>query len=249
MKVKSLLISQPKPSNENSPYLELEKKYKVTIDFEPFVQIRGVQAKELRLQKIDLSNFSVVVLTSRNAIDNYFRLAEEMRFNVPDSMKYFCQSEAIAYYLQRYIVYRKRKIYVGGKDPEDMLPLFEKNINEKYLVPSSDIINPDLIECLNKSKIDWTRAIMFKTVSIDIKKNVKDISNYDILVFFSPLGISSLFENFPNFKQNGAKIAAFGTTTIQAAQEAGLEVNIPTPTKDCPSMTMALDRFIANINK
>lgn len=243
MKIKSILISQPEPVGDNSPYLDLIKKFKIKIDFRPFIFVKGADAKEVRMQKIDFSNFTAVIFTSRNAVDHFFRLAEEMRFTVPDSMKYVCQSEAIAYYLQRYIVYRKRKIYIGGKDAEDMLPIFKKNPTEKYLLPTSDILNQEIPEALKKAGIDWTRAILFRTVCSDLS-DLKDIS-YDVLAFFSPLGITSLFENFPNFKQNKTKIAAFGQTTIQAAKDAGLIVDIQAPTKEAPSMATALENYVS----
>lgn len=247
MKVKSILVSQPKPNTESSPYFDLSQRQKVKIDFRPFIHVEGLSAKELRVQKIDLSKFTAVIFTSRNAVDHYFRIAEEMRFHVPDAMKYFCQSEAIAYYLQKYIVYRKRKIYVGQRSIDDLGSQFKKHKDEKFLLPSSDILKPDIIETLNGLKIDWTRAIMYHTVS----SNLSDLNDvkYDILVFFSPSGIKSLFDNFPDFKQNNTKIAAFGKTTVDAANEMGLKIDIPVPTPETPSMTMALEKYIKEVNK
>ncbi|MDR3272249.1 MAG: uroporphyrinogen-III synthase, partial [Flavobacteriaceae bacterium] len=241
MKVKSILVSQPKPNGDASPYFDIEKKHKVQIDFLPFIYVQGTDTKNVRMQKIDFSNFTAIIFTSRNAVDHFFRLAEEMRFTVPDSMKYICQSEAIAFYLQRYIVYRKRKIYVGEKEAEDMIPMFKKNSSEKYLLPTSDVVNHDIIEALNKVEIDWTRAILFRTVSNDLKSQIEDIHGYDVLIFFSPMGIKSLFENFPDFKQGKTKIGTFGASTKQAAEENGLNVDIISPTKESPSMTMALE--------
>ena len=243
MKVKSILVSQPAP-NESSPYLEIAKKEKIKIDFKPFIHVEGVDAKELRTQKIDLSQFTGVIFTSKNAIDHYFRLAEEMRFAVPDSMRYICQSEAIANYLQKHIVYRKRKISFGEKNFSDLASLFKKHPNEKYLLPSSDVLNADIPATLDKANADWTRAIMYKTVCSDLSE-IK-IKDYDMLVFFSPQGIRSLLENFKDFKQEETKIAVFGTTTQNAAEESGLKVDVMAPTKETPSMTMAIEKFIRN---
>lgn len=246
MKIKSILVSQPAP-NESSPYLEMAKKEKIKIDFRPFIHVEGVDAKELRTQKIDLTQFTGVIFTSKNAIDHYFRLAEEMRFQVPDTMRYICQSEAVANYLQKHIVYRKRKISFGEKTFSDLAPIFKKYPNEKYLLPSSDVLSPDIIKTLDASKVEWTRAIMYKTVCSDLGDIT--IKDYDMLVFFSPQGIKSLMLNFENFKQDDTKIAVFGTTTQNAAEEAKLRVDIMAPSKETPSMTMAIEKYIRNISK
>lgn len=246
MKIKSILVSQPAP-NESSPYLEIAKKEKIKIDFRPFIHVQGVDAKELRTQKIDLTQYTGIIFTSKNAVDHYFRLAEEMRFAVPDSMRYICQSEAIANYLQKHIVYRKRKISFGEKNFSDLSPLFKKHPSEKYLLPSSDILTPEIPRVLDAANMDWTRAIMYKTVASDLTDiNVKE---YDMLVFFSPQGIKSLKINFPDFKQEETKIAVFGSTTQAAAEEAGLTVNVMAPSKETPSMTMAIEKYIRSINK
>ncbi|AZI38868.1 uroporphyrinogen-III synthase [Epilithonimonas vandammei] len=246
MKIKSILVSQPAP-NESSPYLEIAKKEKIKIDFRPFIHVQGVDAKELRTQKIDLTQYTGIIFTSKNAVDHYFRLAEEMRFAVPDSMRYICQSEAIANYLQKHIVYRKRKISFGEKNFSDLSPLFKKHPSEKYLLPSSDILTPEIPRVLDAANMDWTRAIMYKTVASDLTDiNVKE---YDMLVFFSPQGIKSLGINFPDFKQEETKIAVFGSTTQAAAEEAGLTVNVMAPSKETPSMTMAIEKYIRSINK
>ena len=246
MKIKSILVSQPAP-NESSPYLEIAKKEKIKIDFRPFIHVQGVDAKELRTQKIDLTQYTGIIFTSKNAVDHYFRLAEEMRFAVPDSMRYICQSEAIANYLQKHIVYRKRKISFGEKNFSDLSPLFKKHPSEKYLLPSSDILTPEIPRVLDAAHMDWTRAIMYKTVASDLTDiNVKE---YDMLVFFSPQGIKSLGINFPDFKQEETKIAVFGSTTQAAAEEAGLTVNVMAPSKETPSMTMAIEKYIRSINK
>lgn len=247
MKVKTILVSQPEPKIENSPYFELQQKQHVKIDFRPFIHVEGVPCKEVRLQKIDLSNYSAIILTSRNAIDHFFRVADEMRFKVPDSMKYFCQSEAIAFYLQKYVVYRKRKIYVGKRTFEELTPLIKKYKDETFLLPSSDKLKGNVPEMLNGLDINWTKAVFYRTVASDLS----DLANvyYDILVFFSPSGIHSLFKNFPNFKQNQTRIAVFGDTTVKAVKDHGLRVDISAPTPETPSMSMALEKYISEVNK
>jgi uroporphyrinogen-III synthase len=247
MKVKTILVSQPEPKMDNSPYARLIDKEKVKVDFRPFIHVEGVDAKSVRQQKIDLSQFTAVILTSRNAVDHYFRLAEEMRFKVPDSMKYFCQSEAVAYYLQKYVVYRKRKIYVGKMNFADLVPLFKKYKEEKYLLPSSDVLKPTVPETLDQLQLDWKRGIFYKTVISDLS-DLSDVL-YDVLVFFSPSGIESLLKNFPEFKQNNTRIAVFGNSTIKAATDAGLRIDIKAPTPETPSMTMALQKYISTENK
>ncbi len=246
MKIKSILVSQPAP-NESSPYLEMAKKEKIKIDFRPFIHVEGVDAKDLRTQKIDLSHYTGIIFTSKNAIDHYFRLAEEMRFAVPDSMRYICQSEAIANYLQKHIIYRKRKIAFGEKNFADLLPLFKKFPLEKYILPTSDVVSSDIQTVLDSSGIDWTKATMYKTVSSDLTDI--NIDDYDMLVFFSRQGISSLGENFKGFKQDKTKIAVFGATTEQAAVDAGLRVDVMAPSKESPSMTMAIEKYIRNLEK
>lgn len=247
MKVKSILVSQPKPQAENSPYYEIEKKNKIKIDFRPFIQVVGIDAKEVRQQKLDFNKVTAVIFTSRNAIDHFFRLAEEMRFTVPDSMKYFCESEAIAFYLQKYIVYRKRKIYIGEKVFSDLLPLFKKHKDEKFLLPASDVLKPDVPALLDSLKLDWQRATLFRTVSSDLS-DLSDVK-YDILVFFTPSGIKSLFENFPDFVQDETRIAVFGKSTAAQAIELGLRVDIEVPSPQTPSMTMALEKYVKEANK
>lgn len=247
MKIKTLLISQPEPKIENSPYSELEEKLKVKIDFIPFIHVEGVESKEVRQQKIDLSEFTAIILTSRNAVDNYFRIAEEMRYKIPDSMKYFCQSEAVAYYLQKYVVYRKRKIHVGKRNFQDLVSSIKKHKDEKFLLPSSDSLKPIVPQQLDKLGVDWTRGIFYKTVVSDLS-NLKEVF-YDVVVFFSPSGIKSLFENFPDFEQKNTRIATFGKTTLKMANEHGLKVDIKAPTPEAPSMTMALENYIKNLAK
>ncbi|MFT0714311.1 uroporphyrinogen-III synthase [Flagellimonas lutimaris] len=247
MKVKTILVSQPEPKVENSPYSRLIEKEKVKVDFIPFIHVEGVEAKNVRQQKIDLNNFTAIILTSRNSVDHFFRIADEMRFKVPDSMKYFCQSEAVAYYLQKYVVYRKRKIYVGKRTFNELIPLIKKYKDEKFLLPSSDSLKPSVPELLDEISVNWTRGIFYKTVISDLS----DLRNvvYDILVFFSPSGIESLMKNFPDFEQNDTRIAVFGNSTVKAATSAGLRIDIQAPTPETPSMTMALQKYITSVNK
>lgn len=247
MKVKTILVSQPEPKVDNSPYFEIQNKLKVKVDFRPFIHVEGVSAKDVRAQKIDLNNFTAIILTSKNSIDHFFRVAEEMRYKVPETMKYFCQSEAIAFYLQKYVVYRKRKIYVGLKDFADMAPLIKKYKDEKFLLPASDQLNFDIPQTLNNLKVDWMPGTFYKTVMSDLT-DLKDVY-YDVLAFFSPTGIKSLFKNFPDFEQNNTRIAVFGSTTQKEALEHGLRVDIMAPTPETPSMTMALEKYISDANK
>jgi len=246
-KVKTILVSQPEPKIENSPYFDLQEKQKVKIDFRPFIHVEGVEAKDIRQQKVDLSNYTAIILTSRNSVDHFFRVADEMRFKVPDSMKYFCQSEAVAYYLQKYVVYRKRKIYVGKRTFADLTPLIKKYKDESFLLPTTDKLKPEVPEILDGLSVKWKQATFYKTVISDLS----DLANvyYDILVFFSPSGIESLFHNFPEFKQNETRIAVFGNTTIKAVESHGLRVDIAAPTPETPSMTMALQKYIEQMNK
>ena len=247
MKVKTILVSQPEPKVENSPYFDLQQKHKVKVDFRPFIHVEGVNAKDVRLQKIDLKNYTAIILTSKNSIDHFFRVAEEMRYKIPEDLKYFCQSEAVAFYLQKYVVYRKRKIYVGQKDFADLSPLIKKYKDEKFLLPASDQLNADAPQTLNNLKVDWTAATLYKTVMSDLS-DLADVY-YDILVFFSPTGIKSLFKNFPDFQQNNTRIAVFGSTTQKEALDHNLVVDIMAPTPEAPSMTMAIEKYVAKANK
>lgn len=247
MKVKTILVSQPEPKVENSPYFDLIDRQKVKIDFIPFIHVEGVSGKEVRSQKVDLASYTAIILTSRNAVDHFFRIADELRFKVPDTMKYFCQSEAVAYYLQKYVVYRKRKIYVGKRTFTELSPLIKKYKTEKFLLPASDKLKSEVPRVLNELNVQWTESVFYKTVVSDLS-NLKEVY-YDILVFFSPSGIESLFENFPDFKQNDTRIAVFGNTTVKASLEKGLRVDIQAPTPETPSMTMALEKYIKQQNK
>ena len=247
MKVKSILVSQPSPTIENSPYYQLRTKRKVKIDFIPFIHIEGVSAREVRQQKIDLSKFSAIILTSRNAVDHFFRVAEEMRFPIPNALKYFCLSEAVAFYLQKYVVYRKRKIYVGGRTFDDLSLQIAKYNDESYLIPCSDALSPAIPKKLNDLGVKWVQGIFFKTVISDLS-SLKNVY-YDVLVFFSPSGIESLFSNFPDFQQNDTRIATYGNSTVKAAKDAGLRVDISAPAPRVSSMSKALDIYIEKVNK
>lgn len=246
MKIQNILISQSIITPKSSPYIKLIKRPNIKIKFRSFVEIKKVSSSYVRKQKIDFSNFSAIIFTSRNSIDHYFRLANDMRYKVPDNMKYVCQSETIAFYLQKYVVYRKRKIYVGKKYFKDIIFFIKKHENEKFLLPSSNILKTEVPKMLSKLNIYWKRAILYKTISSDLSD--LEILSYNILVFFSPSGIKSLFENFPNFEQKSSKIATFGKSTSDAAYKAGLKVSIRVPTPKSPSMVMALEKYLKDKN-
>ena len=243
LNIKKVLVSQPKPASEKSPYFDIAEKYGVEINFRPFIKVEPISAKEFRQQKISILDHTAVIFTARTAIDHFFHLCEELRVTIPETMKYFCMTEAIAVYLQKYIVYRKRKIFFGqtGK-AEDLVAIIAKHAKEKYLVPLSDVHKEDLLLMLEAKKINFTRAVMYRTVSIDFTAEEK--FDYDMLVFFSPSGISSLLKNFPDFKQDDIKIGCFGPTTAKAVKEAGLRLDVEAPTAEAPSMTAALDLYL-----
>ncbi|NUM49946.1 MAG: uroporphyrinogen-III synthase [Flavobacteriales bacterium] len=247
MKVKSILVSQPKPETDKSPYFDLAQKFKVKIDFKPFIHLEGVPAKDFRKEKITLQEYSAIIFTSRNSVDHFFRIAEEMRYIVPETLKYFCISESTAFYLQKYVVYRKRKIFYGKQTFNELMDIIKKHKDEYFLLPCSDIHKQDISKQLKDSNIKFEKAILYRTVCSDLK-DLKNV-NYDILVFFSPSGITSLFQNFPNFKQRETKVAVFGHTTAKAAMKAGLKIDISAPNTEAPSMTMALEQFIKRESK
>jgi len=248
MKVKTILVSQPEPkADQLSPFSILSTKQKVKVDFRSFIHVEGLTVREVRNQKIDLGKYSAIILTSRNAVDHFFRIAEEMRFKVPNELKYFCQSEAVAYYLQKYVVYRKRKIYVGKRTFPDLCEIIKKHKTERFLLPSSDKLKDLIPESLDAMGLDWKRADLYRTVTSDLSDLEK--VTYDVLVFFSPSGIQSLFKNFPEFKQNNTRIAVYGNSTVKAATEAGLQVDVSAPSPESPSMTMALEKYIIEVNK
>ena len=243
LKIKKVLVSQPKPATEKSPYFDIAEKFGVEIDFRPFFKVEPLTSKEFRQQKISILDHTAVVFTSRHAINHFFHLCEELRVAIPETMKYFCVTEAIAVYLQKYIVYRKRKIFFGqtGK-VEDLPVVIGKHHKEKYLIPVSDIHKEDLISLLEAKKISYTKAVMYRTVSNDFEDNEK--FDYDMLVFFSPSGISSLLKNFPNFEQKDIKIGCFGPTTAKAIKDAGLRLDMESPTPEAPSITAALEMYL-----
>jgi len=246
LKVKSVLVTQPKPETEKSPYYDLAKKFSVKIDFRPFIHVEPIGAKDFRKDKVNIAEHTAVILTSRNAADNFFRICAEMRITVPETMKYFCISESTAYYLQKFVVYRKRKIFFGKQTIADLMDLIKKHKKEKFLVPCTDIHKQEIFETLDGSAIEYTKAVIYKTVASDLS----DLANvnYDVLVFFSP-GITSLLKNFPKFKQSTTRIAAFGPTTAQAVLDAGLRLDIQAPVPSAPSMTMALEQYIKKNNR
>lgn len=244
-KIKSVLISQPKP--EKSPYFDIAEKWNIKVDFRKFIQVEGVDAKEVRREKVDINNYNAIIFTSRNAIDHFFRICEEMRITMPQETRYFCISEAIALYLQKYIQYRKRKVFFGNgkiEDLQNLLLKYKKKI--KVLLPCSNVHKKDLPGFLEKNKFHYRSAVFYRTVYSDLS----DLDNitYDAILFFSPIGVKSLFHNFPNFKQNNTRIGAFGPATKQAVQEAGLELNIEAPTPNVPSMTLALENYLEKSN-
>ena len=247
MKINKVLISQPKPSSDKSPYYEIAGKYDVEMVFRPFIKVEGLTAKEFRQQKVSILDHTAIIFTARTAIDHFFRLCEEMRISIPDTMKYFCTSETIANYLQKYIIYRKRKIFSGKTGKlVDLLPAMIKHKNEKYLLAVSDVNNGSESEILSNNKLNFTRGVMYRTVSNDFKPD--EAFDYDMLVFFSPQGIESLLKNFPEFKQGDIKIATLGSTTAQAVKNAGLRLDIEAPSPEAPSMTAALDLYLSKTN-
>ncbi|SDB86874.1 uroporphyrinogen-III synthase [Williamwhitmania taraxaci] len=247
MKIKRVLISQPEPQSDKSPFSELATRYSLKIDFRPFIHVEGVSAKEVRQQKIDIAAHTGIIFTSRTAIDHYFRVCEEMRFTVPETMKYFCISEAIALYLQKYIVYRKRKIFYGDSTFKDLMSDIVKHKEDKFLLMLSDIHKLDIPKALDKEKIKYTKGIFYRTVSSDVSDI--DLSVYDIVVFYSPSGIKSLLTNFPDFSQGELRIGTFGPTVAKAVKDAGLRLDLQAPTPEFPSMATALEVYIKKYNK
>jgi uroporphyrinogen-III synthase len=248
VKIKKVLVSQPKPTSEKSPYYDIAEKYGVKIDFRPFIKVESLTAREFRQQKVSILDYSAIVFTSRHAIDHFFHLCTELRVTIPETMKYFCVTEAIALYIQKYVQYRKRKIFFGSTGKfDDLLPAIVKHKTEKYLVPMSDVHNDDIKNLLDKNKIQHKEVVMYRTVSNDFQPD--EDFDYDMLVFFSPAGVSSLKKNFPNFEQKDIKIGTFGTTTAQAVRDAGLRLDLEAPSLQAPSMTAALDMFIRENNK
>lgn len=244
--VKTILISQPKP--ERSPYFDLEKKYGLKIDWRQFIHVEPVEAREFRKQRIRPDEYSAIIFTSKNSIDHFFRICEAMRIQMSQETKYFCLSEAVANYLQKFIVYRKRKVFAGKRSIQDLATAMKKHrAKEKFLLPCSNLGAKAVSKFLDDNNFDWKDALMYRTVSSDLS-DLSDVT-YDVLVFFSPLGITSLYENFPTFKQKDTRLAVFGNTTSKAVVERGLKINIKAPAPETPSMTMALEKYIQKANK
>ncbi|MGD0711041.1 MAG: uroporphyrinogen-III synthase [Bacteroidales bacterium] len=246
-KIKNILVSQPPPDRENDPYLELAKKYNLKIIFRKLFKIEGVPSRNFREDRINLPDYSAIIFTSKNAIDHYFRICCEMRYTVPDSMKYFCISESVAFYLQKYVLYRKRKIFHGKQHFSEVIELMKKHKTEKFLLPTSDILKPEIPKLLNENKFNYKRIVFYNTIPQDLSDI--DIKQFDMLIFFSPAGVKSLLHNFPDFKQNKTVVATFGSTTTNAAKEAGFTIHIQAPTPKVPSMAMALEQYIEKASK
>jgi uroporphyrinogen-III synthase len=246
-KVKSILVTQSAPADAKSPYFEIEKKYNVKVDFRPFIEVQGIAYKDFRKQKIEILQHTAIIFTSRHAIDHFFRMCKEAKIEVPTDMKYFCITEQTANYLQKYIVIRKRKVFTGTKTALDLLEIIKKHKTEKFLFPCSNKRQKDLPDYMGTNDFQLTEAVMYETVSADLS-DLEEVF-YDVIAFFSPSGITSLFQNFPDFKQNNTRLAAFGPTTAQAVVDAGLIVDIQAPMPNAPSMTGALEHYIKQVNK
>jgi len=246
-KIKNILITQSAPLEENSPYKGIEKKFKVKIEYKNFIDIEGLSVSEFRKQNLHPLDFTAVILTSKHAVDNYFRLCKELRVELPPDMKYFCISNTTAQYLQKYIVIRKRKLFVGTKTAEDLIELVKKHQNDKYIFPCSDMARIELTKYMHENNYHIKEAIVYKTVYSDLS-SIKD-KQYDMIVFFSPSAIESLFKNFPDYQQNNTKIAVFGPTTAQAAREKNLRVDIEAPQPNLPSMAMAIENYLQQFEK
>jgi len=248
--IKKILVSQPRPSSERSPYFDIAKTYDVEMVFRPFIKVEGLTAKEFRQQKVNVLDYTAVVFTSRHAIDNYFKLAKEMRVTIPEDMKYFCVTETIALYIQKYVQYRKRKVFFGATGRvADLVPLMVKHKTEKYLVPMSSVHNDDVKNLLDEKGLNHKECVMYRTVSNDFSEEEIKSFDYDMLVFFSPSGITALKKNFPDFNQGDVKIATFGPATSKTVEEAGLRLDLQAPTAEYPSMTSALEAYLKKHNK
>ena len=244
MKIKKVLVSQPKPASDKSPYFDIAEKYGVEIEFRPFIKVESLSAKEFRQQKVSILDHTAIVFTSRHAIDHFFNLCTDLRVTIPETMKYFCTSEQIALYIQKYVQYRKRKVFFGATGKfADLLPSIVKHNSEKYFVPLSSVHNDEISQLLEANKLQFTEAVMYRTVSHIFEAG--ELDGYDMMIFFSPSGIVSLKENLPNFEQGDTKIACFGPSTAAAIREAGLRLDLEAPTVEAPSMTMALEQYLA----
>jgi uroporphyrinogen-III synthase len=248
LNIKKILVSQPDPKTEKSPYHDIAEKFDVEVVFRPFIKVNSVSAKEFRAQKINILDHTAVIFTAKTAIDHFFCLCEKLRIQIPETMKYFCVTEAIAVYLQKYIVFRKRKIfYPASFRMEDLITYINKHNKERFLVPVSDVHKEDLLKLLDAKKIEYTKAIMYRTVSNDFTPD--EAFDYNILLFFSPAGIASLLKNFPDFEQNGTAIGTFGPTTAKAVRDAGLRLDIEAPNPQASSMTAALEQYLKSVIK
>ena len=247
--VKKILITQPRPEGEKSPYFDLARKYNLKLDFHPFIVIDGISAKEFRKQKIDISSFSAVIFTSRNAIDHFFRICDEMKVSVSQDTKYFCITEAVALYLQKFILYRKRKVFYGADGTNKSLfdVINRHKDNEKFLYPTSQSFDSEITNWLKNNNCGYAIPVLYRIISNDIKEVVE--RNYDVICFFTPGGVKSLMENFPSFQQNGTRIGAFGINTFKAAEDAGLNLDIKAPQPLAPSMVSALELFLISLKK
>lgn len=244
--IKKILVSQPQPTSEKSPYYDIAREFGVELTFRPFIKVEELTAKEFRQQKINLLDYTAVVFTSRHAIDNFFKLAKEMRVAIPEEMKYFCVTEAIALYIQKYVQYRKRKVFFGSTGKmDDVLPQMVRHKAEKYLVPMSDVHTDELKKLLDSKKLIHTECVMYRTVSNDFTAEEVKAFDYDMMVFFSPTGIKSLIKNFPNFEQGDIRIATFGPSTAKAVTDAGLRLDLSAPSPEYPSMTGALKHYLS----
>lgn len=245
MKLDKILISQPKPASDKSPYFEIAKKYGVELVFRPFIKVEAVSAKEFRAQKTNILDYSAVVFTSRHAVDHFFHLAQEMRVAIPEDMKYFCITETVALYIQKYVQYRKRKVFFGSTGKIDaLLPAMLKRKTEKFLIPQSDVHTDEISQMMDANKLQHKEVIMYRTVSNDF--TASEPFDYDMLIFFSPAGVNALMKNFPHFEQGATALGCFGPTTAKAIADAGLRLDLSAPTATAPSMTAALEEFIKN---
>ncbi|MCC7029812.1 MAG: uroporphyrinogen-III synthase [Chitinophagaceae bacterium] len=247
--IKTVLITQPKPESEKSPYFELEKKYDLKLDFCPFIIVEGLPSKDFRKQRVEIKDHGAIIFNSRNAIDHFFRICEELKIKISPEMKYFCITEAISLYLQKFIIYRKRQIYFGEDGTvNSMLEVIAKHkVKEKYIVPVNDICRNEILECLQKNNLEYSEVVLYKTVCADVKELLQ--KKHDMIVFFTPGGVKSLFENQPDFNQNGTLIGAFGPITTKAVEDAGLNLQLKAPLPNAPSMVAALDIYLANNSK
>ncbi|MDX9747577.1 MAG: uroporphyrinogen-III synthase [Paludibacter sp.] len=243
MKIKKILVSQPQPPGEKSPYFDISEKYNVKVEFRPFIKVEGLSAKEFRAQRISILDYSAIIFIAKQGIDHFFHLCEEMRITIPETMKYFCVTESVAVYLQHYIHYRKRKVFFGTSTRmSDLVPVLNKHAGEKFLFIAPEQVNEESLSALEGSKISYTKAVMYRTVSNDFRP--EEEFNYDMLLFFSPLGVQALLKNFPDFEQGDIQIGCFGSTTASAVRDLGLRLDLEAPTPQYPSMTMALDAFL-----